>query len=83
MRITVKLFAILRERAGTGETILELPAGATVAAAVSALSANYSAIAGLIGKSAFAVNLEYTGADRPLIDGDELALIPAVSGGGR
>ena len=33
MRITVKFFAILRERAGVAETALELPAGTTVAAA--------------------------------------------------
>lgn len=81
MHVTVKLFAILRERAGTSQTILSLPVGSTVAQAAEMLGEKFPAISSLIGKSAFAVNLQYADADRLLSDGDELAMIPAVSGG--
>ena len=81
MQITVKLFAVLREKAGEPELSLELPQDATVAAGVAAISKQFAAIAPLIEKSAYAVNREYASTDRVLHDGDELALIPAVSGG--
>jgi molybdopterin converting factor subunit 1 len=81
MRITVKLFAILREKAGVSEALMELPAGATAAAAAREIGRRFPVIADAIGKAALAVNMEYVPADKPLSDGDELALIPPVSGG--
>jgi MoaE-MoaD fusion protein len=81
MHITVKLFAVVRERAGTPEAILDLPAGATVAAAAAILGERFPSIGDLLKKTAFAVNCEYAPLERPLADGDEMALIPAVSGG--
>jgi molybdopterin synthase catalytic subunit len=82
MRITVRLFAVLRERAGCAELDLDLPAGATAGDAIDALSRE-TAI-GELGEElpiGVAVNREYTGRDAPLSEGDELALIPPVSGG--
>ena len=76
MRVTVRLFAGLRERAGFGEREVELPAGATVAEAWDALSLG-EAPQGLL----YAVNRDYAAVDRTLEDGDEVALIPPVSGG--
>jgi MoaE-MoaD fusion protein len=76
MQIRVRLFAGLRERAGADEVELELPSGATVGDALlklSAISAGTSVV--------MAVNREYADADAPLAPGDELALIPPVSGG--
>ena len=76
MNVTVRLFAGLRERAGTGERPLELPAGARVADVWGALGLGDEP-AGLL----YAVNRDYAPTDRTLADGDEIALIPPVSGG--
>ncbi len=76
MEVTIRLFAMLRERAGAGAVTLELPSGARVADAVDALG---EVAAGL--PLVMAVNREYAPEDRVLDPGDELALIPPVSGG--
>ena len=76
MQITVRLFAGLRERAGTGERELDLPDGARVAEVWGALALGDEP-AGLL----YAVNRRYTEPDQALADGDEVALIPPVSGG--
>ena len=81
MTITVRLFAILRERAGMSEFALELPAFATVATARDALTRQCPALSDLIARVAFAVNREYSPLDAKLQDGDEVAVIPPVSGG--
>ena len=76
MRVTVRLFAMLRERAGSDRVELELPDGARVAdalAAVEHLAGGLSLV--------MAVNREYAAEDQRLEAGDELALIPPVSGG--
>ncbi|HET6695501.1 MAG TPA: molybdenum cofactor biosynthesis protein MoaE [Gaiellaceae bacterium] len=76
MRITVKLFAGLRERAGESERKLELDTGARVGDVWSPLGLGEEP-EGLL----YAVNKEYASPDRRLSDGDEVALIPPVSGG--
>jgi molybdopterin converting factor subunit 1 len=81
MRIRVKLFAIIRERAGVDELALELRDGADVAALAAAMKEKYPTIATFVERSAFAVNREYAAAATVLRDGDEVAVIPPVSGG--
>jgi len=81
MQIHVRYFAVVRERLGRSEETIELPAGATVAAALDALSARHDAIRALRPYLQVAVNQETTPGERPLDDGDELALIPPVAGG--
>lgn len=76
MHVTVKLFAGLRERAGTGERELELGDGAHVADVWGPLGIGDEP-EGLL----YAVNKEYAPAERRLEEGDEVALIPPVSGG--
>jgi molybdopterin converting factor subunit 1 len=76
MVVRVRLFAILRERAGTGELELELPEGARVADALASVGALADGL-----PLVMAVNREYADADAVLHAGDELALIPPVSGG--
>ena len=76
MKVTVRLFAGLRERAGTGEVELELDDGARVHDALRAL-ADISGDTQVV----MAVNREYADADTQLHADDELALIPPVSGG--
>lgn len=81
MTIRVRLFAVLRDRAGISEYHLELPPGSTVAQAREPLLRRLPALADLIDRCGFAVNHSYVKTDTPLHDGDELALIPPVSGG--
>lgn len=76
MVVRIRLFAQLRERAGTNELSLELPEGARVRDALAALE---SLADGL--PLVMAVNREYASEDAPLAPDDELALIPPVSGG--
>ena len=76
MEVTVRLFAQLRERAGRSEVSLELPEGARVADALRELDDLADGL-----PLVMAVNREYAGDDHVLAPGDELALIPPVSGG--
>ena len=81
MDVTVRLFASLREHAGSGTVPLQLGDGATVADAISRL--REGPLAGLPENAPFvaAVAREYVERDHPLVEGDELALVPPVSGG--
>ena len=81
VRVQVKLFAILREQAGVAATEVELRAPATVADAREALAAKFPAVRDTLARSASAVNRTYAAPTTPLSNGDELALIPPVSGG--
>jgi molybdopterin synthase catalytic subunit len=84
MTVRVRLFAVLRERAGREEIELRLPAGATVAEALALLSRRPSlgdALERLPVRAA--VNREFAAAETRLRAGDELALVPPVSGGAR
>jgi len=81
MNVTVKLFAGLRERAGTGEVKLSLQDRATVADTLHALADRLGPRARIGASTMFAVNNSYVSKDQTLADGDELALIPPVSGG--
>jgi MoaE-MoaD fusion protein len=76
MEVTVRLFAMLRERAGAREVTLSLPEGARVSDALAELG---SIAEGL--PLVMAVNREYADENQVLDSGDELALIPPVSGG--
>lgn len=76
MQVSVRLFAGLRERAGTGARELELADGATVADVWPQLDLGDEP-AGLL----YAVNRRYAATDAQLADGDVVALIPPVSGG--
>ena len=82
MRLTVRLFASLREHAGADEVEIELGEGATVADALDALAAA-PRLAGLLAQLPvrLAVNREYAEPGTPLGSGDELAAIPPISGG--
>jgi molybdopterin synthase catalytic subunit len=74
--VRVRLFAALRERAGSGSVEVALPEGAVVGDVWSALDLGDEPT-GLL----FAVNRTYAERDRALSDGDEVAMIPPVSGG--
>ena len=76
MKVRVKLFAALREQAGTRERELELTDGAGVGDVWAALGLGTEP-RGLV----YAVNRAYVERDARLADGDEVAVIPPVSGG--
>jgi MoaE-MoaD fusion protein len=76
MQVSVRLFAVLRERAGAGEIELELPEGASVGDALEHVRALTEGVPVVM-----AVNREYADDSVALSPGDELALIPPVSGG--
>ena len=76
MQIRVRLFAALRERAGADEVQLELPEGASASEALSRLEAVTGGVSAVL-----AINREYADPSAILHEGDEVALIPPVSGG--
>jgi molybdopterin synthase catalytic subunit/molybdopterin converting factor small subunit len=76
VQVSIRLFAGLRERAGTGSRRLELDDGATLAEVWPALELGDEP-SGLL----YAVNKRYANVETELADGDEVALIPPVSGG--
>jgi molybdopterin synthase catalytic subunit len=80
--VTVRLFAMLRESAGTGSMELRLPLGSTVEDALGVLAQD-PPLRELVRRLPLrvAVNREYADSGTVLAEGDELALIPPVSGG--
>jgi molybdopterin converting factor subunit 1 len=80
MRVSVRLFAGLRERAGTDRLEVELPDDARVADVLAAMAS--TPVGALRDRECVvAVNREYASADEPVRAGDEVALVPPVSGG--
>lgn len=82
MRVRVLLFAMLRERAGRDSLDLDLADGATAGDAIAA-TAERAGLADVLKRMpiGIALNREYVRDDAALADGDEVALIPPVSGG--
>jgi molybdopterin synthase sulfur carrier subunit len=81
MNITVKLFAVLRDKAGVADMRLTISEGATVSNAVELILQRHSELAPFAKRVAFAVNLTRVDGRTVLHEGDELALLPPVSGG--
>ena len=81
MRVTVRFFALYRERAGTSQVEMELPDGATAKELLTRLRRVYTSLP-LTDSVLIAVNSEYTSPEAPLHEGDEVVFIPPVSGGG-
>jgi molybdopterin converting factor subunit 1 len=80
MRVSVRLFAGLRERAGADRIDVDLPDGASVGDLLAAM-ADTPVGALRPGQCVVAINREYARADERVGEGDEVALIPPVSGG--
>lgn len=81
MRVRLRFFASLREAARTSELHLDVPRGATAGDALRLLGEQYPALRDMPTGLLISVNLEYVGPDYRLNEGDEVALIPPVSGG--
>ena len=78
--VTVRLFAGLRERAGSDRLQVEIPEGASVADLLAAMDA--TAVGPLAPRSCVvALNRQYADHAATVSEGDEVALVPPVSGG--
>ena len=81
MRVTVRLFARLRDIAGASELEREVAPGTTIGAVWRMLAGEHPQLVEYERSISSAVNADYARMDHPLRDGDEVAFLPPVSGG--
>ena len=81
IRVSLLLFASVAEVAGERMREMRVPEGATARGLFEQLAAEVPALAGRVDHVSFARNQEFVPPDTVLADGDELAVIPPVSGG--
>jgi sulfur-carrier protein len=81
MRITLKLFAIYQEVYQTDQLLLDLPEPTTASQLLDRCIQDHPQLAPWRNLTKIGVNLEMVSLDTPLQDGDEVVLIPPVSGG--
>jgi molybdopterin synthase sulfur carrier subunit len=81
VQITVKLFAAYQEAYGVPELSLVFPLGSTVADVCDRLLAAHPELEQWHDLTRFGINLNFVEPDTPLQHGDEVVLIPPVSGG--
>jgi molybdopterin converting factor subunit 1 len=82
MRVRVRLFARLRDLAGASELARDVNAPADVKTVWRDLVREFPALEPYTSSISGAVNAEYARMDAPVADGDEVAFLPPVSGGG-
>lgn len=81
MKITIKLFAVYQEVLGVPDLVWELPEQTTVGEVCDRLIAQHPRLEQWRNLTRYGVNLNFVPTDTPLKDGDEVVLIPPVSGG--
>ena len=81
MRVTVRLFARLRDIAGSAELTRDAPEGATIADVWRGLVAEFPEMARYDSSISSAVNADYAKMTAAVADGDDVAFLPPVSGG--
>ena len=81
LNVTVRLFASYREKAGTAELGVELEDNSTVSDLAAEVLRLHPSLISDVTKLVVAVNEEYQEHSHELREGDEVALIPPVSGG--
>ena len=81
MRVTVRLFARLRDIAGASELSRDTTPGATIGEIWRDLAREFPELAGYERSISTAVNADYARLDRVVSEGDEVAFLPPVSGG--
>ena len=79
--VEILLFGAAADRAGTRKVQLEVGEGATLAEVWPLLAERYPDLSSMRDTLAFAVNGEYARMDEPVGPGDEVAVLPPVSGG--
>jgi molybdopterin converting factor subunit 1 len=81
MKIEVLFFGVLKDVVGRSREAVDLPEGARVRDVLSYYARGAPTLEGMLPSLAMSVNREYAERDHPLRDGDEVALLPPVSGG--
>jgi molybdopterin converting factor subunit 1 len=81
MRVTIRLFARLRDIAGASELSRDCAQGATIGDLWRGLAGEYPDLARYERSISSAVNADYARMDQVVGDGDEIAFLPPVSGG--
>ena len=81
LNVTVRLFAIYKEKAGTAELEIKLPDSSTVSDLAAEVLRRHPSLISDVARLVVAVNEEYRDHRHRLQEGDEVALIPPVSGG--
>ncbi len=81
MQVEVLLFAVLRERVGLASLEWTVEPGTRVGQLWRAIVAQYPALEPYAASTSFAVNREYVDAEHVVLERDEVAFIPPVSGG--
>ncbi len=81
MTVTVRFVAWLRDAAGTEECQLRLPSSVDANAVKAVIVRRFQGVASLVDCCRLAINWEYQPWEAPVNHGDELCLIPPVSGG--
>lgn len=81
MNITIRLFALMREKAGTDTITLQVPEGASIVRALEVLQQHHPVLQPYLARARLAVGQNFVEPTTVLQAGDELAIIPPVSGG--
>jgi molybdopterin converting factor small subunit len=81
MKVTIKLFAAMREAVGQSEVVLDVPPGAIVAQVKSAFCEAFPQTRGLVERSMFAIDTCYAVDNETIPANAEIACLPPVSGG--
>ena len=81
MRIRVLFFGLLKDICGRTDELLELPEGATIGSVFEHYAALFPPLGEMAASIVLARNHEFSNASEPVSDGDEVALLPPVSGG--
>ena len=81
MRVTIRLFARLRDLAGSGELVRDVPGPATVDSVWRTLVAEMPALGEYERTMSVALNADYSRMSAAVSEGDEVAFVPPVSGG--
>ena len=81
MRVTIRLFARLRDIAGAAEFQRDVPPHATIGTVWQQLVREFPDLAQYERSISSALNADYARMDRAIADGDEIAFLPPVSGG--
>ena len=82
MKITVQLFAGVSELLGKRHVTLDMAEGATVSLLWDQLTSEYPRVTPFLSSLVCAIDEEFVSSEHPLRDGDEVAIIPPISGGG-
>jgi sulfur-carrier protein len=81
IQVTLKLFSVYQDAYGQPDQIIECPLGSTVGTLCDRLIADHPSLAKWRSVTRFGVNLDFVPEETVLRDGDEVVLIPPVSGG--